>query len=118
MGGVSSGVSIQAIRRVRRADRACGEQEPTGQHVHISESSAGDTRVQRCVWLLTASGVSEHPAAVGAVVEAAVPLAGLAMAILAQVVDGELVRLWFEIGVEEWSLLQQGVRVREGQDQQ
>ena len=46
--------------------------------------------------MLTASGVSEHPAAVGAVVEAAVPLAGLAMAILAQVVGEEFVRLLVE----------------------
>ena len=61
----------------------------------MSDASAGDARVQD-VWFLTATGGAD-PAAVGAVVEAAVPLAGLAMTIRAQVVDGELVRLIVEI---------------------
>ena len=49
-----------------------------------------------CARFLTATGICEDPAAVGAVVEAAVPLAGIAIAIRAQVVDGELVRLLVE----------------------
>ena len=48
--------------------------------------------MQRCVWLLTASGVGEHPAAIGAVVDAIIPHRCQIMR-LAQVDDGELVRL-------------------------
>ena len=59
---------------------------------HLRVASAGDTRVQRCVWLLTASGVGEHPAAIGAVVDAIMPHRCQIMR-LAQVDDGELVRL-------------------------
>eukprot|EP00964_Phaeocystis_antarctica_P045081 scaffold25933_cov64-Phaeocystis_antarctica.AAC.1 len=49
-----------------------------------------------CARFLTAAGLREHPAAVGAVVDAAVPLAGIAIAIRAQVVYRELVRLLVE----------------------
>ena len=71
-------------------------------HVHV-RMCMSESRVQRCVWLLTASGVGEHPAAIGAVVDAIIPHHCQTMR-LAQVDDGELVRLLVKvIGVEDES---------------
>ena len=58
----------------------------------VPTASVQETRVQRCAWFLTASGGVEHPAAIGAVVVATIPL-GCQIMRLAQVDDGELVRL-------------------------
>eukprot|EP00964_Phaeocystis_antarctica_P120189 scaffold83945_cov67-Phaeocystis_antarctica.AAC.5 len=92
MGGVSSEVEYTS----HQTCSSCGPSMWGGAYgttcAHLRVASAGDTRVQRCVWLLTASGVGEHPAAIGAVVDAIMPHRCQIMR-LAQVDDGELVRL-------------------------
>ena len=55
-----------------------------------------DTHVQRCVWLLTATGVGDHPAAIGAVEDATKPHRCQILMILAQVDNGELMCLLVE----------------------
>jgi hypothetical protein len=94
MGGVSSEVRIQAIRRAWSADRASiwRVRVRFGTYIHICMCMCmSESRVR----LLTATGVGEHPAAIGAVEDATIPLPYCQVPVLVAVVDdGELVRLF------------------------
>ena len=92
MGGVSSEVRIQAIRRAWSADRASMWRVRVrfGTYIHMCMCMCmSESRVR----VLTATGVGEHPAAIGAVVDATMPPPCQVPVLVALVDDGELVRL-------------------------
>eukprot|EP00964_Phaeocystis_antarctica_P045087 scaffold25934_cov56-Phaeocystis_antarctica.AAC.3 len=79
------------MRHARRGG-VCGERACCGYGQLVCRRRA---RTQRCAWFLTATGVEERPAAIGAVVVATIPFGCHICHIMrwALVDDGELVRL-------------------------
>ena len=67
-----------------------------------------------CGHFLTAGGVIEDPAAVGAIVGAIIPPGIYIRLVVTPVDDGELVRLWLGLGLRIGSGLGSGLRLGSG----